>query len=112
MSYKDFVNDIEIASKIFKKELGYIQIFSLIFGEYSLDMKNYISKEFKVAFGQHSGIIDVNKDKFELPRFPINEKYGDLKGLNPLINYNPLEYKDLKPDQKNHCYSNVKILLN
>ena len=101
MSYKDFVNDIEIASKIFKKELGYIpQIFSYPFGEYSLDMKNYISKEFKVAFGQHSGIIDVNKDKFELPRFPINEKYGDLKRFKSLINYNPLEYKDLKPEQK------------
>ena len=42
-------------------------------------MKNYISKNFKIAFGQHSGIIDINKDKFELPRFPINEKYGDLK---------------------------------
>ena len=101
MDYKDFVNDIEIASKIFKKELGYIpSIFSYPFGEYSLNMKKYISKKFKVAFGQHSGIIDINKDKFELPRFPINEKYGDLKRFKSLINYNPLEYKYLKPNEK------------
>ena len=63
-------------------------------------MKNYISKNFKIAFGQHSGIIDVNKDKFELPRFPINEKYGELKRFKSLINYYPLEYKSLKPEQK------------
>ena len=63
-------------------------------------MKNYISKNFEIAFGQHSGIIDNNKDKFELPRFPINEKYGDLKRFNSLINYNPLEYKSLKPVEK------------
>ena len=101
MSHEDFVNDIEIASKIFKKELGYVPpIFSYPFGEYSLDMKKYILKKFNVAFGQHSGIIDINKDKFELPRFPINEKYGDLKRFKSLINYNPLEYKSLKPDEK------------
>ena len=97
----EFVNDIEIATKIFEKELGYIPpIFSYPFGEYSLYMKNYISKNFDLGFGQHSGIIDTNKDKFELPRFPINEKYGDLKRFKSLINYLPLQYKILKPEEK------------
>ncbi len=101
MTEKDFINDIETATKIFKDKLGYVpSIFSYPFGEYSLFIKNYISKNFKIGFGQHSGIIDVNKDKFELPRFPINEKYGDLKRFNSLINYNPLEYKSLKPEEK------------
>ncbi len=101
MSNEDFIKDIEIASKIFQKELGYIpEIFSYPFGEYSKFMKDYISKNFKIAFGQHSGVIDINKDKFELPRFPINEKYGDLKRFKSLINYHPLEYKSLKPTEK------------
>ena len=101
MSETEFVNDIETATNIFKEKLGYVpEIFSYPFGEYSLYMKNYISKNFKVAFGQHSGVIDVNKDKFELPRFPINEKYGDLKRFKSLINYAPLEYKSLKPEEK------------
>ena len=101
MSDEDFIKDIETATKIFKNKLGYVpSIFSYPFGEYSLFMKNYISKNFKVAFGQHSGIIDINKDKFELPRFPINEKYGELKRFKSLISYYPLEYKSLKPDQK------------
>ena len=69
-------------------------------------MKKYISKNFKIAFGQHSGIIDVNKDKFELPRFPINEKYGDLKRFKSIINYNPLEYKYLRPEEKKLNFKN------
>ncbi len=100
-SNEDFVNDIEIATKIFKDKLGYVPpIFSYPFGEYSSYMKNYISKNFNLGFGQHSGIIDLNKDKFELPRFPINEKYGDLKRFKSLINYFPLQYKELKPEEK------------
>ena len=101
MSNSSFINDIEIASKIFKDKLGYVpEIFSYPFGEYSKYMKDYISKNFKIGFGQHSGVIDLNKDKFELPRFPINEKYGDLKRFKSVINYSPLEYKGLKPEEK------------
>ena len=101
MSDKEFENDIETATKIFKNQLGYVpNIFSYPFGEYSLYMKKYISKNFKIAFGQHSGIIDVNKDKFELPRFPINEKYGELKRFKSIINYMPLEFKTLIPEEK------------
>ncbi len=101
MSDKEFENDIETATKIFKNQLGYVpNIFSYPFGEYSLYMKKYISKNFKIAFGQHSGIIDLNKDKFELPRFPINEKYGELKRFKSIINYMPLEFKTLIPEEK------------
>ena len=100
-SEEEFINDIELASKIFKNKLGYVpEIFSYPFGEYSLFMKQYIAKNFEIAFGQHSGIIDVNKDKFELPRFPINEKYGELERFKSLINYYPLEYKYLRPEEK------------
>ena len=101
MKESEFIKDIETATKIFKEKLGYKPpIFSYPFGEYSLFMKNYIAKNFEIAFGQHSGIIDRNKDKFELPRFPINEKYGELKRFKSLINYSPLEYKSLKPAEK------------
>ena len=96
-----FISDIEKANKIFFKELGYIpNLFSYPFGEYSKFMKDYISKNFKFAFGQHSGVIDLNKDRFELPRFPINEKYGELKRFKSIINYFPLEYKKIFPEEK------------
>ena len=97
----DFINDIETSSSIFKEKLGYNPIFfSYPFGEYSSLIKKYISKNFNFSFGQHSGVIDVNKDRHELPRFPINEKYGDLKRFNFLINLNPLQYKTLYPSDK------------
>ena len=101
MTNEDFINDIEVASEIFKEKLGYVpSIFSYPFGEYSKFMKNYISNKFTIAFGQHSGVIDLNKDRYELPRFPINEKYGDLKRFKSVINYNPLEYRTLFPEEK------------
>ena len=97
----DFINDINISSSIFKKKLGYNPIFfSYPFGEYSSLIKKYISKNFKFSFGQHSGVIDINKDRYELPRFPINEKYGDLKRFEFLIKLNPLQYKSLYPVEK------------
>ena len=98
---EEFILDIETANKIFLRELGYIpSLFSYPFGEYSKFMKDYISKNFKYAFGQHSGVIDLNKDKFELPRFPINEKYGEIKRFKSIINYFPLEYKRILPEEK------------
>jgi len=96
-----FLNDLKVSNQIFKEELGYVPtLFSYPFGEYSGFMRDFISKNFKIAFGQHSGIIDVNKNKFELPRFPINEKYGEIKRFKSIINYFPLEYKKLEPDEK------------
>ena len=98
---EEFVSDIKTASSIFLKELGYIpSLFSYPFGEYSEYMRNFISKRFTFGFGQHSGVIDVNKEKFELPRFPINENYGEIKRFKSIINSFPLEYKKLQPIEK------------
>ena len=99
--FNDFKKDIDQSIKIFKKKLGYNPIFfSYPFGEYSLEQKNYIKQKFKYAFGQHSGVIDLTKDKFELPRFPINEKYGDLKRFKFLVDFLPFQYQSLFPEEK------------
>ena len=96
-----FIKDIEKANKIFLKELGYIpNLFSYPFGEYSKFMRDYIAQNFDYAFGQHSGVIDVNKDKFELPRFPMNEHYGEIDRFKSIINTFPLEYDQIFPKEK------------
>jgi peptidoglycan/xylan/chitin deacetylase (PgdA/CDA1 family) len=96
-----FIKDIEKANKIFLKELGYIpKLFSYPFGEYSKFMRDYIAQNFDYAFGQHSGVIDVNKDKFELPRFPMNEHYGEIDRFKSIINTFPLEYDQVLPKEK------------
>ena len=100
-SFVDFKDDINKSIEIFNKNLGYNPIFfSYPFGEYSLEHINFIKKKFKYAFGQHSGVIDINKDVYELPRFPINEKYGDLKRFNFLIDLLPLQFKNIEPKDK------------
>jgi len=96
-----FITDLKKANEIFLNNLGYVpNLFSYPFGEYSKFMRDYVSKNFDYAFGQHSGVIDLNKDKFELPRFPINENYGELKRFNSIIKSFPLEYEQLFPLEK------------
>ena len=102
-----FKEDIETANRIFNEKIGYVpSLFSYPFGEYSEFMRDYISKKFTYAFGQHSGVIDVNKEKFQLPRFPINENYGELKRFTSIIKTYPLEYKELLPVEKKLNKSN------
>jgi len=95
-------DDINKSKEIFKEKLGKNSLFfSYPFGEYSLEFKNIIkSLDFKYAFGQHSGVVDETKDFFELPRFPINEKYGDLKRFKTLIKTLPLKFKHIIPAEK------------
>ena len=66
-----------------------------------MDFKNLIKKfKFDYAFGQHSGVVDETKDFLELPRFPINEKYGEIKRFKTILNTLPFQYKEILPIQK------------
>jgi len=100
---KDLIlDDIKKSISIFKDQLGKnSEFFSYPFGEYSLEFKKLIkSLGFKYAFGQHSGVIDETKDFYELPRFPINEKYGEIKRFNSLTKTLPFKYKEIIPSEK------------
>ncbi len=100
-SFDEFKQDIKKSIEIFKTNLGYNPIFfSYPFGEWNSEQKKFISEYFDFAFGQHSGVIDLNKDKYELPRFPINEKYGDLKRFRFIVNLLPFQYKKVFPEEK------------
>ena len=94
--------DIKKSITIFKENLGQnSKFFSYPFGEYSINFKNIIkSLGFKYAFGQHSGVIDETKDFYELPRFPINEKYGEIKRFTSLTKTLPFKYKNIIPEEK------------
>ena len=99
---KKITTDIETSINIFKKELGYSpKIFSYPFGEYSTNLKKIILNfYFEFAFGQHSGVIDITKDFLELPRFPINEKYGELKRFKSIIQTLPFPYEKITPENR------------
>ena len=95
---KDILNSIKILEKNLGKKSKF---FSYPFGEYSLQFKKIIKDYgFEFAFGQHSGVIDETKDFFELPRFPINEKYGNIERFKTLIKTLPFKYKNIYPEEK------------
>ena len=108
ISINEVKNEIEISNKIFLKELGEIPtLFAFPYGETTSEIIELIKEyKFKVAFGQHSGIINETSNMYYLPRFSLNEKYGELdrvkfatsaQGLgvydfipaNPTIDQNP-----------------------
>ena len=95
---EDFLNDINNSIEIFKKQLGYNPIFfSYPFGEYSEYIKDNVKKKFDLSFGQHSGVISRFSDKKYLPRFALNEKYGELNRFRLIINTLPLPVSEFTP---------------
>ena len=42
--------------------------------------------------------MDETKDFYELPRFPINEKYGEIKRFKSIIKTLPFKYKMISPN--------------
>ena len=102
MNNEEIRNDINIASSDFKKNLGYdSSFFSYPFGEYSNNFKTIVKDlGFKYAFGQHSGVSDETKDFYELPRFPINEAYGELKRFETILKTIPFKFKSIIPNEK------------
>jgi peptidoglycan/xylan/chitin deacetylase (PgdA/CDA1 family) len=99
---KEIIYDINRSITDLKKNLGYNSpFFSYPFGEYSNTFKNIIKNfGFKYAFGQHSGVADETKDFYELPRFPINETYGELKRFETILKTIPLKFKSIMPEEK------------
>ena len=108
ISIEEVRNEIETSNKIFLKELGEIPtLFAFPYGETTDEIIDLVKEyKFKVAFGQHSGIINETSNMYYLPRFSLNERYGEIdrvkfaassKGLgvydfipqNPTIMQNP-----------------------
>ena len=62
--------------------------------------KIVIDLGFKYAFGQHSGVVDLTKNLHEMPRFPINEKYGETKRFKTLLKTLPFQFKSIEPEER------------
>ncbi len=99
---KEIKEDIKKSIKLFKDKLNHeTKFFAYPFGEYKNSYKKIVSDlGFEFAFGQHSGVIDKTKNKLELPRFPINEKYGEIKRFKNILNTIPFPYVSISPEEK------------
>ena len=102
MKKNEIIDDIKMSIKILKKNLNIEpDIFSYPFGEYDIDLIKIVENlGFKYAVGQHSGVINFSSNNYELPRFPINEKYGDIDRFKSVINFLPFPYEKIIPENK------------
>ena len=113
---EEIKKDLQTSIEIFKKKLNHeTNFFAYPFGEYKNSYKKIVQNlGFQYAFGQHSGVMDKTKDKFELPRFPINEKYGEIKRFESLLKTIPFPYQKIIPEEKyldaNNNPPDVKII--
>jgi peptidoglycan/xylan/chitin deacetylase (PgdA/CDA1 family) len=91
--------DIARADARFRANLGMRpKLFAYPYGEAGLAVQKLVrGAGFTAAFGQHSGAISGADDLFYLPRFAMNEKYGDLARFRLVANTLALPVTDTVP---------------
>ena len=94
------IQEIEQSNKIFLKELGEIpNLFAYPYGETNLELIKLLKKyKFKVAFGQHSGVVNETSNLYFLPRFSLNEKYGEIDRVKFLASNKGMGVYDFVPN--------------
>jgi len=83
----------------FEAELGAAPtLFAYPYGEASSAVEQLARDAgYRAAFGQHSGAMIDSDNRFYLPRFPLNEKYGDMGRFRTAVNALPIAVVDLTP---------------
>jgi len=91
--------EIEFSNKRYLKEIGKMpKLFAYPYGEANSEVIKIIQDyKFKAAFGQHSGVINETSNLNYLPRFSMNEKYGDIDRLKFSAKSKGLGVYDLTP---------------
>ncbi len=99
LSIKEIKDEIEISNNIFLKELGKIpSLFAFPYGETNQEIINLLKEyKFKVAFGQHSGVINETSNFYYLPRFSLNERYAEIDRVKFAANAKGLGVYDFIP---------------
>jgi len=93
--------DLDYSSERFEEELGEVpDLFAYPYGEYSLAIRQMIiDAGFKGAFAQVSGAAGFNEDMYALPRFAINERYGDVSRVRLIVRSKSLPVTDIVPKE-------------
>ncbi len=91
--------DVRTASARFEAELGFVPtLFAYPYGEYNTELKTAIEKEgFTAAFAQVSGAAAAWGDPYSLPRFPVNERYGEMDRFKLIAGTMALPVSDVVP---------------
>ena len=98
-SFEELKKEIEESNKIFLKEIGEIpNLYAYPYGEADENFFNVLKNyKFKVAFGQHSGAVNETSHLYYLPRFSLNERYGEIDRVTFAANVKGLGVYDFIP---------------
>jgi peptidoglycan/xylan/chitin deacetylase (PgdA/CDA1 family) len=91
--------ELKVSNDRFLAELGIRPtLFAYPYGEYNLGVIDLVKAAgFEAAFGQNSGVAHGYDGFFELPRFAMNEQYGNRERLELAINGLPLKVGEIVP---------------
>lgn len=90
--------DMRRSNARFQAELGFVpKLFAYPYGEASSATIAAARKVYDAAFGQHSGVADASDDPWFLPRFALNERYGDDDRFRVLVGALPLPVAEVTP---------------
>ncbi len=90
--------DFARMTSTFLRELGYVpRLYAYPYGEYSAELVAMIENAgYLAAFGQHSGVAVA--DLFTLPRFALNERYGETGRFAMIVDTMGLPVTDILPE--------------
>lgn len=93
-------DELAASNKRLQAELGITPtIFAYPYGEASSAVISQVKKYgYVAAFGQHSGAFDRGDFAHYLPRFPLNEKFGDMGRFKTAVNALSLSATDITPE--------------
>jgi len=99
LNENQIVKELEFSNSRFVQEIGSKpEIFAYPYGEYNLNVVEKIKiNGFKAAFGQHSGVAHLSLGLYQLPRFAMNETYGNMQRFLLAVNAKPIPISDLSP---------------
>ncbi|HET7649369.1 MAG TPA: polysaccharide deacetylase family protein, partial [Gammaproteobacteria bacterium] len=95
-------NDILAAQARLQQELGpdtnaAPKLFAYPYGEYDRTLAEMVAGLGYVAFGQESGVLASPLDPRALPRYPVNEHYGDLATFELKAESLPMPVQSVSP---------------
>ncbi len=99
LTTEKIIEELSISNKRFIDEIGSKpKFFAYPYGEYNLEVIEQVKLHgFIAAFGQHSGVAHKSLGMYELPRFAMNEKYGDMERFLLATNALPMPISDVSP---------------
>ena len=72
--------------------------FAYPYGEFNVQTGNLLRQKGYISFGQQSGAIGSLSDQRWLPRFPMNENYGEIDDFRTKVSSLPLPVISVRPE--------------